>query len=92
MGFSLRLCFAEPEGLGVVLDSLSGWWTFMKRGLMKHSAPLDWQHSSSDGVRVRSRGRPKVVVKETGLWAGEGGLVGAAVPDSETEPFLLWHS
>lgn len=54
---------------------------------MKQSAPLDWQRSSSDGVRVRSQGRPGVVAKETGLWAGGGGLSGAAIP--ETEPFLL---
>lgn len=85
---SLRLCFAVPEGLAVVLWSPSDWWTLMKRGLMKHSAPLDWQHSSSDGVRVRSRGRSE----ETGIWAGGGGLLGAAVSDNESEPLLVWHN
>ena len=59
---------------------------------MKQRAPLDWQHSSSDGVRVRSRGRPGAVAKEIGFWAGGGGLSGAAVPDKETEPFLLRHN
>lgn len=65
----------------------------MKRGLMKQSAPLDWQHSSSDGVRVRSWGRAgELVATETGLWVGGGGLSGAAVPDNEAEPFLLRHN
>lgn len=91
-GSSLRPSFAVLEGFKLVLWSPSGWWTFMKRGLMKQSAPLDWQHSSSDGVRVRSRGRPGVVATETGLWAGGGGLSGAAVPDNEAEPFLLRHN
>lgn len=63
----------------------------MKSGLMKQSAPLDWQHSSSDGVRVLSRGRPGVVAKETGLWVGGGGLSGTAAPDNEAEAFLLQH-
>lgn len=76
----------------VVQLSPSGWWTFMKRGLMKQRAPLDWEHSSSDGVRVRSLGRLGVVSKETGLWAGGGGLSGAAIPDKETEPSLLWQN
>lgn len=56
---------------------------------MKQSAPLDWQHSNSDGVRVRRRGRSGMVTVEAGLWAGGGGLSGAVVPDNqETKPLL----
>lgn len=76
----------------MVLCSASGWWTFMKRGLMKHSAPLDWQHSSSDGVRVRSRGRPRMVGVETGLWTAGDGLSGTAVLNKGDESFLLRDS
>lgn len=59
---------------------------------MKHSAPLAWQHSSSDGVRVSSRGHPEAAVEDTGLWAGGGGLSGAAVPVNDSELFLLLHN
>lgn len=89
---SLRSCFPVSGMLGVKLWLSSGWWTFRKRGLMKHSAPLAWQHSSSDGVRVWSRGRPEVAVEDTGLWAGGGGLSGAAVPVNDTGLFLLLHN
>ena len=88
IGSSLRTCFAVPEA--VALESPSGWWTFRKRGLMKHSAPLDWQHSSSDGLRVWSCGRPGGAAKETGPWVVEGGLLGA--PSSDNKTFLLWHN
>lgn len=58
---------------------------------MKQRAPLDWQHSSSDGVRTRNQGCPGLVAEETSVWAGGGGLWGAAIPDKETEPFLLFQ-
>lgn len=83
---SIRPCFIM---LG--LWSLPDRWTLMKSGLMKHSAPLDWQHSSSAGVRVWSQGHTGAVAKETGLWAGGSVLFGAADLDKETESFL-WHN
>lgn len=77
------------SGLGV----LSGWWTLIKRGLMKQSAPLDWQHSSSDGVRVWSRAQPGVGATESGRWPRGGGLSEAVVPNKkEKEPFLFLHN
>ena len=63
----------------------------VKRGLMKQSAPLLWQHSSSEGLRVSNRGRaPGLVSKVTLLWAAGGGLLGALVPgeDQETARFI----
>ncbi|TNN72383.1 hypothetical protein EYF80_017422 [Liparis tanakae] len=74
---------SPAEGFEAVPRSPSGWCTFMKSGLMKQSAPLDWQRSSSDGVRVRSPGCPGIAAEET----GRGGLSGEASP----EPFLLRH-
>lgn len=53
---------------------------------MKQSAPFDWQLSSSDGVRVRSRGRPGELVKQT----GGGGLSGADIPEELSDSVLLW--
>lgn len=58
---------------------------------MKQRAPLDWQHSSSDGVRTRSQGRPGVVSVGMGLCAGGGGLSGAVIPDGVTEALLLFQ-
>lgn len=63
----------------------------MKRGLIKQSAPLDWQQSSSDGVRTRSQGQPGVLSEETGLWVGSGGLSGADTSDIVTEPLLFFQ-
>lgn len=63
----------------------------MKRGLMKQRAPLDWQQSSSDGVRTRSQGHPGVLSEETGLWVGGGGLSGADTSDIVTEPLVFFQ-
>lgn len=61
--------------------------TFKKRGLMKHSAPLVWLHSSSEGVLVRIECTPfirqswreslQALSKGTGLRGagGSGGLL-----------------
>lgn len=46
-----------------VCSLVSRWCTLMKRGLMKQRAPLDWQQSSSDGVRTRSQGHLWVVAE-----------------------------
>ena len=66
-------------------------WTLVKRGLMKQSAPLLWQHSSSEGLRVSNRGRaPGLAAKVTRLWAGGGGLSGGAVSGEDQETVRLF--
>lgn len=77
-------------GFGVC-SQVSRWWTLMKSGLMKQRAPLDWQQSSSDGVRTRSQAHPGVVAEEIGLWVGGGGLSGAATSDTVTEPGVVFQ-
>lgn len=63
----------------------------MKRGLMKQRAPLGWQQSSSDGARTRSQGHLGVLVEDTGLWVGGGGLSGAATSDTVTESLVFFQ-
>ena len=58
---------------------------------MKQSAPLLWQHSSSEGLRVSNRGRaPGLAAKVTRLWAGGGGLSGGAVSGEDQETVRLF--
>lgn len=70
-------------GLCLFRLPLTSWLcTFKKRGLMKHSAPLVWLHSSSEGVLVRIECTPfirqswreslQAPSKGTGLRGGEG--------------------
>lgn len=58
---------------------------------MKQRAPLDWQQSSSDGVRTGSQGHLWVVAEEIGLWVGGGGLSGAATSVTVTEPWVVFQ-
>lgn len=70
-------------GLCLFRLPLTSWLcTFKNRGLMKHSAPLVWLHSSSEGVLVRIECTPfirqswleslRALSKGTGLQGGEG--------------------
>ena len=70
-------------GLCLFRLPLTSWLcTFKKRGLMKHSAPLVWLHSSSEGVLVRIECTPfirqswreslQALSKGRGLRGGEG--------------------
>lgn len=74
-----------------VCSQVSRWWTLMKSGLMKQRAPLDWQQSSSDGVRTRSQGHLWVVAEETALCVGGGGLSGAATSVTVPEHWVVFQ-
>ena len=59
---------------------------------MKHRAPLDWQHSSSEGVLVRSNGRSlpwEAASVETALCFAAGAAGWAHTPDNQETVCVL---